>query len=66
MQNTNDFTFWEEACFYKEKFEALNEITLNYEKKKMAKDLYHEQVKALLAKDYSEVSRVQTTKTVVK
>lgn len=60
IQNGNDFTNFDEAIFYKEKFEALYDISSKYEKKKMAKDLYHDQVKALLAKDFTGLSMVQS------
>ena len=50
----------EEAIFYKEKFDALHEITRNYEAKKMPKDMYQEQVRALLAKDFNGVSVTQS------
>jgi hypothetical protein len=60
MQVSNDFSNYDEMLFYKEKFEALHEITLKYEKKKMAKDLYLDQVRALLAKDYAGISIIQS------
>ena len=60
MQNVNDFSNLEEAIFYKEKFDALHEITRSYEAKKMPKDMYQEQVRALLAKDFNGVNFTQS------
>jgi hypothetical protein len=60
IQNSNDFSNLEEAIFYKEKFEALHEVTRNYEANKMPKDMYLDQVRALLGRDFNGVSVTQS------